>query len=357
MSERPPFTFTGVDFAGPLYVRYPGNTETRKVWLCLFTCCVTRAVHLDLVPDMTTTAFLRCLKRFVARRGVPIRIISDNGQTFKCADKKIQAMMKQREAQWYLADNRIQWTFNVEKAPWWGGFFERLIKSTKRCLRKIVGQGKLYYDELRTVLVEVEAVINSRPLTYLSAENLDEPLTPSHFLCGRRILSLPDDLSEQDVNEEEFTLTQPDLSRRLRYLAMLNQFWKRWKEEYFLELRDAHRRHGGKYDAVPPAVGDVVLVEDEDKPRSLWKFARVSRLIIGRDGRPRGAVLHVPSSGNNNNTLQRPLQRLYPIEVAELPGSSGEDSAPHSPEIAQETPEMEPEPGGVTAVHIVTIGI
>ncbi len=114
-----------------------------------------------------------------------------------------------------------------------------------------------------------------------------------------------------------------------------------------MELRDAHRRHGGKYDAVPPAVGDVVLVEDEDKPQSLWKLARVSRLIVGRDGRPRGAVLHVPSCENNNNTLQRPLQRMYPVEVAELPGSSGEDFAPHSPEIAQETPEMEPEPGGV----------
>ncbi len=95
--------------------------------------------HLLCYSDMTTTAFLRCLKRFVARRGVPSRIVSDNGQTFKCADKKIQAMMKQPEAQWYLVDNRIHWTFNVEKAPWWGGFFERLIKSTKRCLSKIVG--------------------------------------------------------------------------------------------------------------------------------------------------------------------------------------------------------------------------
>ena len=80
--EQPPFTFTGVDFAGPLYIRYPNNKETSKVWLCLFTCCVVRAVHIDLVPDMTTTSFLRCLKRFVARRGIPRRMVSDNGKTF-----------------------------------------------------------------------------------------------------------------------------------------------------------------------------------------------------------------------------------------------------------------------------------
>ena len=86
----------------------------------------------------------------------------------------------------------------MEKATWWGGIFERMIKSTKRCLRKIVGQAKLSYDELITALTEIEAVVNSRPLTYLSPEDLEEPLTPSHFLCGRRILSLPDGLCPDD---------------------------------------------------------------------------------------------------------------------------------------------------------------
>lgn len=88
VSEQPPFTFTGVDFAGPLYIRYPGDTTTSKVWLCLFTCCVICAVHLDLVANMTTTAFLRCLiclKTFMSRRGLPRRMVSDNGHTFKCA--------------------------------------------------------------------------------------------------------------------------------------------------------------------------------------------------------------------------------------------------------------------------------
>ena len=102
VTEHPPFTYTGVDFAGPLYIRYPKGTESCKVWLCLFTCCVVRAVHLDLVPNMTTTTFLRCLKRFTARRGVPSRLVSDNGRTFKKAAKKLQTMMKQPEIKRYL---------------------------------------------------------------------------------------------------------------------------------------------------------------------------------------------------------------------------------------------------------------
>lgn len=345
VSEQPPFTFTGVDFAGPLYIRYPGSKETCKVWICLFTCCVIRAVHLDLVPNMTTTAFMRCFKRFVSRKGFPRRIISDNGRTFKCAAKELRALLKQREVQQYLACNQIKWTFNVERAPWWGGVFERLVKSTKRCLRKVVGRARLFYDELSTVLTEIEAVINCRPLTYISAEDLDEPLTPSHFLYGRRIQNLPDGLSEEH-GEEEFAVAQPCLSKRLRHLnATLNQFWKRWRGEYLLELRDAHRRHGGRLDAIPPSVGDIVLVEDEGKPRGLWQLARVSSLITGRDGHPRGAVLHVPSSGSQG-TLQRPLQHLFPIEVVDRPaqprGSRQSDPVPDPPENA---PEMDPGPG------------
>ena len=246
-------------------------------------------------------------------------------------------MLKQREVQQYLTSNRIKWVFNVERAPWWGGVFERMIKSTKRCLRKVVGRAKLYYDELSTVLVEIEAVINSRPLTYLSAEDLDEPLTPSHFLCGRRILSLPDGLFEEDT-DEEFTPTQPDLTRRLRHLnVVLNQFWRRWREEYLLELREAHRYHGGRPSAVPPSVGDVVLIEDEDQPRGMWKLARIQSLITGSDGRTRGAVVRVLSSGGPS-TLQRPLQRLYPVEVTT--GSVHHQRSTSSPEEGH-TPETE----------------
>lgn len=274
---------------------------------------------MDLVPDMTATSFLRCLKRFVARRGIPRRIVSDNGQTFKAAAKAIETMLSEEDVQQYLSGNKIIWSFNVEKAPWWGGIFERMIKSTKRCLRKVIGRAKLYYDELITALTEIEAVLNSRPLTYLSPDDFEEPVTPSHFLCGRRILNLPDGLRQEDV-DEEFELaqsTQATLSRRLRHLnATLNHFWKRWKREYLLELREAHRYHNGKEDATPPSVGDIVLVSDDSTPRGLWKLARVNSLIKGKDGQTRGAVLQVASGSGRSSTLQRPIQLLYPLEVA-----------------------------------------
>ena len=118
VTEAPPFTFTGVDYAGPLYVKNGGEGKD-KVWLCLFTCCVVRAVHLDLVPDMSTAAFLRSFKRFTARRGLSQRMLSDNAKTFKAADEAIQTLL----ADWNLSDHLstlgVEWTFNLPRAPWW----------------------------------------------------------------------------------------------------------------------------------------------------------------------------------------------------------------------------------------------
>ncbi len=204
---EPPFTFTGVDFAGPLYVK-SGDTTKKKVWICLYTCCVVRAVHLDLVPDMTTAAFLRSLKRFIARRGLPRKIVSDNGKTFKAAAKAIRRVMAHGDVKEYLAGIGVEWVFNLPKAPWWGGVFERMIGSTKLCLRKIIGQANLSYDELLTAITEVEMVINSRPLSYISADDLDEPLTPSHLIVGRHMMSLPDHISTLRVaTRMEWTTT------------------------------------------------------------------------------------------------------------------------------------------------------
>ena len=313
---EPPFTSTGVDFAGPLHIKNSDSTRSRRVWICLYTCCVIRAVHLDVVPDLTTSSFLRSLKRFSARRGLPQRMISDNGATFKAADESIQATLKHNEVQRHLAGLGVEWKFNVERAPWWGGIFERMVRSTKRCLKKTKGRAKLTYDELLTAVTEVEMVINSRPLTYVSSDDLQEPLTPSHFLTGRRTLSLPDSLCcGQDMEDDDVELTHDHLTKRMRHLnVVLNQFWKRWSQEYLLELRESHRHQAGTSDPVTVAVGDIVLVH-EDKPRAFWKLARVKELIRGRDGKIRGACLAVSSAKGNTTTLQRPIQLLYPLEV------------------------------------------
>lgn len=126
-------------------------------------------------------SFIRCLKRFSAKKGLPSMIISDNGITFKGASRTMKRIMKEPEVQDYLMDERIGWMFNIEQAPWWGGFFERMIQMMKRCVRKMVGRAVLTYEELLTVVTEVELIINSRPLTYLASSDIEEPLTPSHL--------------------------------------------------------------------------------------------------------------------------------------------------------------------------------
>ena len=282
-----------------------------------------RAVHLELVPDLTTPAFLRCLKRFVARQGLPSKILSDNGKTFEAACKVIRAVVSHPDVQAYLTGLGVKWTFNLPRAPWWGGVFERMVKATKRCLRKTIGQAKLSFDELQTALTEVEAVINSRPLTYVSSDDLEEPLTPSHLLVGRRLMSFPDHLCREP---EDFEITSDVLTRRARHLnRTLGHFWERWRREYLTELRESHRYHRGSAEEDQVSVGDVVVIYDKDQPRGFWRIGRVQEWLTGRDGRVRGAVLRV-AKNERCTILRRPLQLLYPLESG-TPGDPSEEEA------------------------------
>ena len=317
VGEAPPFSTTGVDFAGPLYIRTQGLTKSSKVWICLYTCCVTRAVSIDIVPDMSTETFICSLKRFCARRGLPHRFVSDNGKTFKAAAKVMEVIAKDESVKQYLSRISVKWLFNLPKAPWWGGVFERMVRSTKRCLRKIIGQAKLSYDELLTTVTEIEAIINSRPLSYLTPDDLEEPLTPSHLLIGRRVLSLPDNLSYQGEPEDsDFQMSADDLSRRVKHLNnTLNQFWRRWRHEYLIELREAHRHSSSMASGAQIAIGDLVMVHNEKQPRGFWKMAKVENLIIGKDQKTRGATLRVSSGNGKSTVLQRPIALLYPLEI------------------------------------------
>ena len=174
-----------------------------RVWLCLFTCGVTCAIHIDIVTDLSPQSFIRCLKRFISRRGLPSLVVSDNGTTFKASAKIIKSILSHPEVQHFLSEINLKWIFNVERAPWWGGFIERMIQLLKRCLKKLIGRAKLSYEELLTSVSEVELILNSKPLTYISATDLEEPL---HLLTGRRLLSLPDHLcygnSEEDYHPD-----------------------------------------------------------------------------------------------------------------------------------------------------------
>ena len=316
VNEAPPFLYTAVDFAGPLYIRDKERTSEGKVWIALFTCCVVRAVHLELVTDMTATTFLRCLRRFSARRGLPKKIISDNAKTFKATARMIKSIVDQPEVKSYLSHTGVHWTFNLEKAPWWGGLFERMVRSTKRCLKKIIGRARFNFDELHTAIVEVEAIINSRPLTVMSSDDTEEPLTPSHLMVGRRLLSLPNNLDYSDPDDEDYEVTGDVLKKRAKHLdRTLNHFWRRWRKDYLVELRESHRTQGAGSMSTSAKPGDVVVVYDEDAHRGFWKYAVIEKLIVGNDGLARGAVLRLSDKDGRRTTLQRPLQKLYPLEV------------------------------------------
>ena len=142
VSEDPPFTHTGIDFAGPMYLREVSaqDASTSKAYICLFTCGSTRAIHLEMSTDLSVASFLLLFRRFTSRRGLPVTLISDNAKTFKAASKDIVKIARSAEVTKFLNSRRVSWKFIVEKAPWWGDFWERLIRSIKRSLKKSIGQ-------------------------------------------------------------------------------------------------------------------------------------------------------------------------------------------------------------------------
>ena len=170
--------------------------------------------------------------------------------------------------------------FNLARAPWWDGVFECMISMTKRCLKKILGRASLTLGEFTTLLTEVEGVINSRPISYVSSDDTEEPLTPARLLCGWTLLSLPDSICYADP-EEEYDLTREHLMRQLVHLnKLLSDLWNRWQTEYLMELRDSHRYVGKTSDENPVRVGDVFL--HDTKPRFLAACSNHSTSIRTR---------------------------------------------------------------------------
>ena len=311
--EEHPFASVGIDFAGPLYVKSKSRSS-KKVYLALFTCGTTRAVHLELVPDLATETFLLCFKRFVSRRGVPGLVVTDNAKTFKAASKKLIALFKSAGIRNYLNERKIMWKYNLAKAPWWGGFYERLIRVAKLCLKKCVGTANLSYDELHTVITEIESVMNSRPLTYLYPEEIEESLTPSHLLCGRRLTSLPEFQLEKK-EDRNFDEKEDVYRKREQYLTrVLRHYWNRWKSEYLIDLREYHAERKRRIGVPVISEGDVVTIEDENrKNRTSWRLGRIESIKKGQDNVARGAVVVLA----NGNRIERPIQKLYPLEVSQ----------------------------------------
>ncbi len=240
-------------------------------------------------------------------------MISENAKTFKVASVSISSICERPEVKKFFSTVHVQGQFNLEKAPWWGGAFKRMIKSAKRCLRKSIGKTCLTFDELLTLVTEVEGVLNSRPLTYIYSDDVTEALTPSHLLVGYRILSLPD-ATEHETHDEDYS--PENLTRRASHLARtLDTFWKRWKQEYLLELREFHRTRQQRGATYTLQVGEVVTVYDEGHPRGMWRLGRIEELIPSSDDKLRGVRIRVISKGGQVKIIRRPVQHIYPLEV------------------------------------------
>ena len=217
------FEVIGTDFAGPIRFRQTQKKEG-KAYLGIFTCSLSRAVHLELLPSLETTNFISCLKRLIARRGRPRVIYSDNGGTFIKTERWLRQLRNDERLQGLLADYDITWKFNLSRAPWWGGQFERLIGVVKSAMYKVIGGASLTWPELSEVLLDVETHINRRPLSYVE-DHVELPtLTPSTFLFQR---------TNQLPEEETWRIKEQDLRKRAKYLRTCKeQLWRRWQREY-----------------------------------------------------------------------------------------------------------------------------
>uniref|UniRef100_A0A5S6Q0M6 Integrase catalytic domain-containing protein n=1 Tax=Trichuris muris TaxID=70415 RepID=A0A5S6Q0M6_TRIMR len=308
ITETFPFARTGMDFAGPLHVRC--GKRSRKAYICLFTCMTIRAVHLELVIDMSVDQFLLALRRFVARRGRPTLLQSDNFTTFKAADRVIRQLFvgpTLDKIKHQLAFEGVTWKFITERAPWTGGYWERLVRSVKEPLKKVLGHALLTETELHTVLVEIEAKINARPLTFVGDDPKDaNVLTPFHFLIGKEFTEFPHHGQPRDRSAVDYH-TGAELRRRWQHQQRLvAHFWKRWRTEYVTTLSVRKKWCGVK---PSPAIGDVVLIAEENVPRMRWMMGRVIELLPGTDGLVRSVRLRT-----TKGMLTRPVAKLHLLE-------------------------------------------
>ncbi|UYV62831.1 hypothetical protein LAZ67_2002070 [Cordylochernes scorpioides] len=287
------FEIVGVDLTGHLILK-----NKKKAWIVIFTCAVYRGVHLELVTSLSMEAFLQAFRRFIARRGRPLIVYSDNGTNFKGMANALKKIDFSRLKCDPTLKN-ITWKFIPPGAPWWGGWWERLIGMMKQLLFRILGQTSLGYEELSTVMCDVESLINTRPLTYLTEESEDlAPLTPSLFLHEVREVSVPDlDLIDNQT-----------LSRKYQYIKRVREdLRERFRIEYFGFLRQETRR---LKTTIPFKVGDMVLIGQESLKRLHWPLARIIQLYPGKDGLVRVAKVKT-SSGDKI----RPIQKLYNLEI------------------------------------------
>ena len=296
------FTRTSVDFGGPFITIQGRGKRSEKRYLCLFTCLATRAVHFEKAHGLSTDSFLNAFYRMASRRGLPDEVYSDNGTKFIGADRKLQALLSQVEVNSIkesVANQGVKWHFNQPLALHFGGAHESIVKSAKKAIKAIIGQADINEEELMTAIVGAEGLINSRPLTYQSANHADDvPLTPNHFLHGQ----IGGQFASIVVDETQYSPRK----RWRRVQDLVRHFWKRWLRERLPGLSARKKWHRERPNI---QTGEVVLLISSDTPRGSWPMGRVVEVYSGDDGRVRVVKVQV-----GQGTLIRPISKLCPLE-------------------------------------------
>jgi hypothetical protein len=301
------FENTGVDYAGPVSLKFNQGRGTRfyKGWIAVFVCFSTSAIHLEVATDYSSEAFIKAYRRFISRRGICKTLRSDCGTNFKGADALLKKLFDQsthqfKELQRLLTNDGTRWIFNPPGAPHMGGKWEAAVKSVKHHLRRTIAETVLTYEDFSTLLAQVEAILNSRPLSALSDDPEDiSALTPGHFIRGAALTTIP-----------EPTLTHlPDsrLSHLQRIQARLQTFWDRWSTEC-LQAHQLTSKWKHSHNDIKQ--GSLVLLTDERYPPSKWPLARVTQIHPGVDGLTRVVTIKTATA-----TLTRPVTKLALLPI------------------------------------------
>lgn len=303
-----PFLNTGIDYAGPFLIRnWRGRGyKTSKCYIAIFVCFATKAIHIELVSGLESQTFLAALRRFISRRGKPREMVSDNATTFHGANNdlvELSVFLREHsnELTSSCSDEGILFKFLPAYTPHMGGLHEAAVKSCKFHLKRILGQALLTYEEFSTVLIQIEGILNSRPLCPMSSNDTDfTALTPAHFLIGRSITSLPD-YDYKDVPIHRLT--------HFQQLQQIQQdFWRRWARDYVGNLQQRTKWRSSKGHML--AAGTLVLVKDERLPSCHWKIGRIIKTHDGEDNERRIASIQTA-----NKIIRRGFNNICPLPI------------------------------------------
>lgn len=311
-----PFQVCGVDFGGPFIIKenFVRTQKTLKVYVALFICLSTRAVHIELVSGLSSECFIAALRRFSSQRGRSSIIHCDNGTNFVGTKNELDAIAAKFDAEVspniksFCAAEGIEWKFIPPRAPNFGGIWEAGIKSVKHHMKRVLGTKIPTYEEMLTLLKQIEGCLNSRPISPMSTDPDDtSPLTPGHFLIGGPIIALPDkNVSETPANR---------LTRFEEIQKTVQLFWKRWRAEYLNNLQQRTKAMASSQPNL--LVGQLCLIKDDNLPPLTWITGRVVKVHPGPDGLVRVATLRT-----KNGELKRCISKLCLLPLEEYGGGS-----------------------------------